>query len=252
MDFNKKLQLVARAKTPRDGESCIEMGFDRVEITLPFPGGQDEGELWKELAVSKKIRFMSHGPQEGDPKDLVRLEKEYLPNLRLALDESARLSSPLLTVHFWMDSRMLKPEVLARKVELLRLVVDYGASLGVRVNLENLSESWDDLEPVLDSIPGLGLTLDVGHAQLLSRRNRSSRIITNGFDRLRHLHLHDNHGGNSPADDLHLIPGRGTTPFIEIFGLLKERNYNGTATLELSPDQMEEGRAWVERTWKES
>ena len=44
-------------------------------------------------------------------------------------------------------------------------------------------------------------------------KNASPDIIEHHFPRISHLHLHDNHGGVSPKDDLHLPPGEGIVSF---------------------------------------
>ncbi|MBW1857069.1 MAG: sugar phosphate isomerase/epimerase, partial [Deltaproteobacteria bacterium] len=52
-------------------------------------------------------------------------------------------------------------------------------------------------------------TLDIGHGQLLREENASFTIIKRYPDRIKHIHLHDNLGGNMPENDLHLPPGKG-------------------------------------------
>ena len=243
------IKLAARARNPEEALKCLDLGFTRLEITLPCPGGSKEEEAWSSLSATRGVSYMGHGPEEGDPTDLEGLENRYLPKLKEALSVGARLGCSGLTVHFWMDSRWLKPEIAEAKIPLLSRAVEWGQSLGVGVNIENLSESFAEFSPVFDRIPNLGLTLDVGHAQLLRPENVSVEFVDRLFDRLRHLHLHDNHGGNSVKDDLHLIPGHGRVPFDSIFSRLKARGYFGWATLELKPEEMAEGRDWVTAAW---
>jgi sugar phosphate isomerase/epimerase len=59
--------------------------------------------------------------------------------------------------------------------------------------------------------------------------------------------LHDNHGGTSPADDLHLPVGEGKIDFHKIFQRLHAVHYTGTITLELRPDQIESCLGYVKR-----
>lgn len=227
-------------------------GFSVLEITLPCPGGDPEFASWSDLGQSGQVSFLSHGPEEGDPTDIKHLESAYLPKLKQALDQASRLPCPLLTVHFWLESRFLPPEVIASKIGLLRRVTEWGDDLGVQVDLENLSESYMDLDRALKAVPGLGITLDVGHAQLLASENESLSIIDHLFPRIRHLHLHDNNGGNSPRNDLHLPPGQGIVPFDAIFQRLQAKRYHGTGTLELSPDEAIKARKWVESAWEKA
>lgn len=243
------LFIAARARNIEDARKCIDMGFETLEITLPCPGGDQEINAWSNLAAEHDISFLAHGPLEGDPTNLINLKNNYVPHLKRAIDDARNLNCRGLTIHFWLESRWLKKSVIEEKVKLLKIVAEYAEIEGMELYLENLSELWPDLDRALEEIPSLGLTLDVGHAQIFQPANASPEIIEHLFDKVRHLHLHDNNGGTSPKDDLHLIPGRGIVPFDRIFKLLKTRGYNRTATLELYTYEMEEARTWIESAW---
>lgn len=232
------MQLCARAHSLDDIETILDQGFKVLEISLPCQGGPEEEQAWAELAQARSLDLIGHGPNEGDPRDLTLLANECLPKFRQALEAAGRLGATLLTIHFNVDTRWLPVETVQGKIDLLAKVVDWGAELGVRVNLENLSETSTDLEKALLKVPDLGLTLDVGHAMLTHKTSTAPEIIRQLFDRISHLHLHDNHGGKNVKDDLHLIPGDGKVAFSELFGMLKKRGYNSTATLELAPHEM--------------
>ena len=243
------IQLCARAHNLDDIETILEQGFKVLEISLPCQGGLEEEQAWAELAQKRGLDLIGHGPNEGDPRDLTHLETECLPKFRQALAAARRLGATLLTIHFNVDSRWLPPETVTGKIDLLAKVVDWGSDLAVQVNLENLSERSKDLEKALLKVPDLGLTLDVGHAMLTHKTSTAPEIIRQLFDRIRHLHLHDNHGGKNAKDDLHLIPGDGKVAFSELFGMLKKRGYNRTATLELAPHEMALARKRVYELW---
>ena len=244
------ITLAARIHRVDEVGPCLESGFDHLEISLPCPGGPEEEEYWLALARDKKVSLLGHGPHEGNPRDLLHLEKNYLPRLKEAAAAARRLGCLKLTIHFWLESRWLSRETIDCKILLLSKVVAWGRADGIPINLENLSEQWADLKPALDRNPDLGLTLDVGHAQIMQTENASPDIIEHHFPRISHLHLHDNHGGVSPKDDLHLPPGEGIVPFKTIFSALKQRGYASTATLELKPHQLPGAKAWVEDVWQ--
>ena len=145
------------------------------------------------------------------------------------------LNMSLLTLHFWMDRPFVKATVIDFKIELLKKIIDKAREKKIIICLENLSENWHDLKVVFDNLPLLNLTLDVGHGQLLREENTSFNIIKRYPDRIKHIHLHDNLGGNTPENDLHLPPGRGIVDFKNIFNSLSNIGYIGTATLELKP-----------------
>jgi hypothetical protein len=99
--------------------------------------------------------------------------------------------------------------------------------------MENLSETAEDFEPVMDEVPDLGLTLDVGHANLDGAVNKSIAITEKFGNLIRHVHLHDNRGGQSKDDDLHLPIGArhcrfsGNNGFAIESGVLWDDDFGG-------------------------
>lgn len=240
---------VARAPSPEAALAAVRQQFQAVEISVPRPAQEAS---WAALLSQNDLIVMGHGPAEGDPLDVEGLENRYVPELEQAFDSARRLGCWWVTIHFWLDSRFIPPPIRETKLALLDRVVEMAAAKGVSVHLENLSESWADLAEAFERIPELGLTLDLGHAQLLTDTNLSVSIIEGAGVRLRHLHLHDNHGGDDPAADLHLPPGRGVVPFERIFHKLKSVGYCGPATLELAPEQWRHARDWFRARWREA
>jgi sugar phosphate isomerase/epimerase len=179
--------------------------------------------------------YLCHGPREGDPNDVKTLENIYLPKLIQVLSIMPDLDMRLLTLHLWLDPRFLTPDAIAYKAGFLKRVVETAKDAGIMICLENLSETSTHVAAVLKELPRLNLTLDLGHAQLLSKENTSYGFIREHPDRIKHIHIHDNLGGNSPADDLHLPVGEGIIDFKRIFQQLKGMDYCGTITLELRP-----------------
>jgi len=246
------IEICARVHNRDEIETILAQGFKTLEITLPSKGGIEEEYAWGELAAQKNLTLIGHGPKEGNPRDLASLENDCLPRLKQALEAAGRLKAALLTIHFNVDSRWIPAETIQRKIALLTQVVQWGAESGVRVNLENLSESSADLEKALVMVPDLGLTLDVGHAMLTHKTSTAPDIITHLSGRISHLHLHDNHGGKSYRDDEHLIPGEGKVEFTKLFGLLKKKGYQKTATLELAPHEMALGQKRIAAFWRDA
>ncbi|NQU65989.1 MAG: sugar phosphate isomerase/epimerase, partial [SAR324 cluster bacterium] len=52
------------------------------------------------------------------------------------------------------------------------------------------------------------------------------------------VHVHDNLGGSSVKDDLHLALGDGIVDYPGILSTLKEKGYQSTITLEVKPEDM--------------
>jgi sugar phosphate isomerase/epimerase len=155
------------------------------------------------------------------------------------------LEMRLLTLHLWLDPRFVLEETIVYKIGFLKRLTKRAGSSGITVCLENLSENADHLTEVFAAVPPLNLTLDLGHAELLSKENTSFGFLEQYLDRIKHVHLHDNFGGTSPDDDLHLAVGEGKIDFHKIFQKLRAVHYSGTMTLELRPDQIKSCLGYV-------
>lgn len=70
--------------------------------------------------------------------------------------------------------------------------------------------------------------------------NKSISIIEKLGKPVRHIHLHDNLGGQSQIDDLHLPIGDGTVDLKGILTSLMIADYDGTMTLEVKPEFQED------------
>ncbi|MBW2023543.1 MAG: sugar phosphate isomerase/epimerase, partial [Deltaproteobacteria bacterium] len=217
------------------------MGLDFGEISIPDVRRFHEflPDYKREIRGSDFF-FLCHGPQEGDPNDIQSLEDVYFPKLMDTIPLVQKLGSTLLTIHLWMDPRFVMERVITYKVGFLKRVLETAISYSVNINIENLSESPQDLLPVFEALPDLGLTLDVGHGQLLAEENKSFEFVERLPERIRHVHIHDNFGGSSPHDDLHLPVGDGIVNFAAIFRALSVLGYDRTMTIELKPREIEQ------------
>lgn len=227
-------------------------GLDFGEIAIANAGSR---RMWWESGVINgglgKFFLMAHGPLEGNPNDSGNLWNRYIPSLMATVDTLNRMSIRSLNIHLLVDRRIVSGLVLPEKIRALREIVQYGRKNSVAINLENLSETAEDLEPVISEVPGLGLTLDVGHANLGGSENRSIAFIERFGKLIRHVHLHDNRGGQSQTDDLHLPIGDGTVDFRAIMTSLVRVGYDGTITLEVKPEFQEAGRNHMKTLVKE-
>ncbi len=162
-------------------------------------------------AQDSGLRYTVHGPfgYTGiwDPDDALR--QKALDEHRRHLEASVEIGARLYVVHpDWRPgARPRDPAVvsqLSRSFDLLRTWQD---ELGVEVVVENMPGAGMShfTHPGDLDLRGLGLILDVGHASI-------SGCLDEWLDdpgaKLRHLHLHDNHG-EGDHDDPHLGLGDG-------------------------------------------
>ncbi|MBW1783448.1 MAG: sugar phosphate isomerase/epimerase [Deltaproteobacteria bacterium] len=235
------VHLGGTARSPDHVVQLHELGLQFAEIPITDPKRfSDHVHKYKELLDTSKIYYLCHGPSEGDPNDIRSLENTYLPKLMKVLAIMPELGMRLLTIHLWLDPRFVRTDVIAYKVGLLKRILKTADDAGITICLENLSENATHLSGIFEALPSLGLTLDLGHAQLLTSQNTSFGFMHRFPERIRHMHLHDNKGGNAPTDDLHLPVGKGIIDFERIFKDLCLIGYDRTITLELKPHEIRE------------
>ena len=222
------------------------LGYPFAEISLYDPEAT-AGQLDELLELKKRygLFYLAHYPNEGNPVDVANLRKTFLPRMKRLFALSADLGVAKGTFHFWVDDRRIPPEVVSEKIELISEMVATAKDRGIVLGLENLSEPDRCFIPVFNRLPDLRMTLDIGHGQLLTEENTSFGFIRNCFDRITHLHVHDNLGGQSYKDDLHRPLGQGIVDYPRIFSLLKEKGYASTVTMEVKPFEMSGTKAEI-------
>ncbi|MFH0825826.1 MAG: sugar phosphate isomerase/epimerase family protein [Pseudomonadota bacterium] len=220
-----------------------DLGFHFGEVVF---GNTDSMHSWVDSGTRNRFDdgffLIAHGPREGAAKDVNHLWNEYVPQLEQAVRVAHAMEIDFLTVHLWMDQRFLPPEVIGEKAQMMKRVVSFGRDHGVGVALENLSERAVDLAPILHDVEDLLITLDIGHGQLLSKKNRAYEILETAAGRVGHVHAHDNRGGNDAAADLHLPIGEGIVDFPGVIRCLLDHGYDGTVTIELPPSEIAASR----------
>jgi sugar phosphate isomerase/epimerase len=233
------ITIGGRAHNLEEIIAVSQLGYPTLEISVDDP---DKVSAWiprlLEIKETYATTFLAHYPNEGNPVDLVMLRDKFLPRIKGLMDLSRQLDIRKATIHFWIDKRWATPELVRGKIELLSLMADYGADAGVTLCLENLTERFDSFAPVFDAIPSLRMTLDIGHAQLLAKQNTSFGFIDNCFEKIAHIHVHDNNGGTSVKDDLHLALGDGSVDYKAIMKALVDKGYDSTITMEVKPQDM--------------
>jgi sugar phosphate isomerase/epimerase len=231
-------------------EEILEVGnfgYPFVEISLDDPATV-AGWIPQLLEIKDTtgISFLAHYPNEDNPFDVKVLRNKFLPLIKALMVLSRQLGITKATLHFWIDQRWAPADLIPEKLELLSQIVDYGNEYGITVCIENLSERSESFGPAFDAIPNLRMTLDIGHAQLLSQHNTSFRFIEDHFSRIAHLHVHDNRGGTSVKDDLHLPLGDGIVDFPAIIASLMKKGYDSTITMEVKSRDMSRTRKALE------
>jgi sugar phosphate isomerase/epimerase len=125
---------------------------------------------------------------------------------------------------------------IQRNLETFHELMPLATECGVGLMIENLPGDYNNaaqMADLLDPMPELGLHLDIGHANLMIWPNSTEEILDRFGDRLRHVHIHDNKGGEA---DLHLPLGAGNLDLEKHVRTLKQVGYDGPITLEVFSD----------------
>lgn len=233
------ITIGGRAHNIEEIFEVAKLGYPFLEISLNDPAiVEDWMPQLMEIKNKYGVSFLAHYPNEDNPLDVNVLRNKFLPRIKTLMYLSRQLDITKATIHFWIDQRWLPAELLPGKLELLSRIVDYGNEYGITVCIENLSEHSESFVTAFNAVPDLRMTLDIGHAQLLAKQNTSFRFIEDNFSRIVHLHVHDNRGGTSVKDDLHLPLGEGIVDYEAIIKSLIEKGYDSTITMEVKPGDM--------------
>ncbi|HOS98043.1 MAG TPA: sugar phosphate isomerase/epimerase family protein [Deltaproteobacteria bacterium] len=233
------ITIGGRAHSMEEVREVARLGYPFAELSLNDPAvvAAQLPELL-DMQRATGISLLAHYPNEDNPFDAAVLRERFLPRIRSLIDLTQRLGIPKATIHFWMDRRWAPEGLIGEKIEILEEIVAHAAAAGIDICIENLSERYESFRMAFDAISGLKMTLDIGHAQLLARVNTSHGFIEHCMDRIAHVHVHDNHGGTSVKDDLHLPLGQGIVDYPAILASLIEAGYDSTITMEVKPAQM--------------
>ncbi len=237
------ITIGGRAHSMDEVREVVRFGYPFAELSLDDPAAV-AAQLPELLDMQRAtgMSLMAHYPNEDNPFDAAVLRERFLPRIRALIDLTQRLGIPKATMHFWMDRRWAPEGLIGKKIEILGEIVAHAAAAGIDICIENLSERFESFRAAFEAISGLKMTLDIGHAQLLARVNTSHGFIEHCMDRIAHVHVHDNRGGTSVKDDLHLPLGQGIVDYPAILASLIEAGYDSTITMEVKPAQMPQTR----------
>ncbi|MEE8398369.1 MAG: sugar phosphate isomerase/epimerase [Desulfobacterales bacterium] len=237
-----------RAHTLEQIEEVGKLGYPYAEIDVSDPDVIDQqfDDLLR-LKEKYNLFYLAHYPNEGNPTDVEMLAQQFVPKMKSLFTCTRKLGIEKGTMHFWMDQRRAPPELVEGKIKLLSELADDATQKGVVLCLENLTSQHHSFATVFGAIPDLRMTMDIGHGELLSDENTAFGFIEHLLDRIAHVHVHDNRGGTTVKDDLHLPLGDGIVDYPRILTLLKEKGYASTLTMEVLPVAMIRTQAEVER-----
>ncbi len=214
-----------------------ERGFDFLDLTLEPPHASSwniDAPAVKRMLEANNLRVVGHtAPFLPIASPVEELRQAALHEFRRCIDVFQRVGAQWMNVHPGVSPMHDRAFTVQRNLESLRELLTYGRQKGLGIMIENLPDGFNtaqQLSELLDPLPELGLHLDIGHANLMTISNTTREILAAYGDRLKHVHLHDNRGGNL---DLHLPLGAGNVDVADSVTALKSCGYGGTITLEV-------------------
>lgn len=244
--------LLFPQKSPEEGVKLAkELGLDLVEVTFDVPHFSSEFNLkklknLKEVIESSGMKARVHGRfwDLNSISHYAELRKITKNRGKESIESCALLDGDVVTVHpgrcwskenkeffqkckNWFDDYVEELSSSAQKQDV-KIAIENG------VHPADYPREPEDLIQAGQDRKGVGITLDVGHANLSvqdtddTREEKIVDLIKRFGEDLINVHLHDNHG----EWDEHLPPNKGEIDFKPIIEAL-EKYYDGPIILEL-------------------
>jgi sugar phosphate isomerase/epimerase len=212
-----------------------EYGFDFLDLTLEPPAARADKVDAKRIRSgleAKGLGVVGHTAYYlpfGSAFDAV--QAGAITEAERCLEVFAAVGAKLMNLH--LDNRVPghDPAFISRRnLESIEKLLPTAERLGITLMVENVEgDDADSLAPILDALPTVGLHLDIGHANIGTRRKSNVESLLQRYgDRLKHIHLSDNKG---KSDD-HLAIGAGTIDWRRELRAVKAMGYDATFTLE--------------------
>ncbi|KPJ58150.1 MAG: hypothetical protein AMJ42_03795, partial [Deltaproteobacteria bacterium DG_8] len=153
--------------------------------------------------------------------------------------------------------KQVKHKAIKYANESLSVIVSKATDLNVTLHIENMfpethaSTEPHEFENIFLKHPELKFTLDIAHAHIGTKKDRSPEFIKRYADKLFHVHISDNFG----KDDSHLPIGAGMIDFRKIFKELKNIGFDETMTLEVfsrDRDYLKMSLTKIKQMWERS
>jgi sugar phosphate isomerase/epimerase len=214
------------------------MGLEFVDLTLEPPSAATwkvNGRFIKAAIERYGMKVVGHTAYYlpiSSPFESLR--KAAVEELKRSLEVFSILGVAWMNIHPGCHAPMHERNfIIDRNLQSLQELLTVARDCGIGLMLENIPGDFNNvaqLSELLDPLPQLGLHLDIGHSNLLTKSNTADEFISVYGHRLRHVHLHDNKGG---AADLHLPLGTGVVDVVHYVKSLRTSGYDSTITLEV-------------------
>lgn len=194
--------------------------FDFTEITFKPEVLEYSQQYFSKLKNTLKT-FKVIGHIHWEIKELKKIYK----NIKLF----KKLGAKKITIHPFSYEKQTLQKNIQNNIILISKINDFCTKNKIQLLIENVANGpfnkASNLAKLVDEIPNLGITLDVGHANKTSKIELS-RFLKEQKSKIKHIHLHDNINN---SDHLFFID---RTKLKKILTKIISTDYNGTITME--------------------
>ena len=199
----------------------------RIDHDSLLEEGRKNARFLENLDLPKAFHYPSWGDNIWLSHSIEENRKIAIEKFKGYLEICKLINAKVVVIHDEEPLGGIEPYIRS-----LREIVRISRRDGIKVAIENARTNPFFLLDLISGVEGVGLTLDLGHANIQLGGDGTLRFMEKAMERIIHLHVHDNHG----IYDEHLVPGDGSLNYGEIMQKLKEINFDGMAVLELSWD----------------
>jgi sugar phosphate isomerase/epimerase len=199
------------------GFSGIDWSFDMATL----PEGAEEETAWsKGISVLAPLEVRYHCPfyridlGHEDPSKAKTAETTFCQIIQLV----SSVKGEYLTIHIGLGRDSTEPLSWEATTDNLARVVQFGASHGVKVCLENLILGWTSRPDLFEKLvrrSGAGVTFDIGHAHasesIFSHHYDIEDFVTPHADLVSNAHVYHTEVaglGHMPPEGIEEIQGR--------------------------------------------
>ncbi|MFW9910788.1 MAG: TIM barrel protein [Candidatus Thorarchaeota archaeon] len=216
---------------------------DFIDLRMDLNYSIDFSEAKTDLK-SAGIPCTLHLPSNPDWKP-IELSRGIVPYI----DLGRQIDAEVVTFHTMLSTLFYDDYDIDIFLQAIPLACEAAAESDVTLAIETLGLYYTELQLLFDEFCDMKLALDIGHGQILAKRNRSIDHIESFFEKIEIVNVHDNHGSQMVDDilkmkeerevtqgeirelavryDTHMPIGKGEIDFISIFKNLKRRGYDG-------------------------
>jgi sugar phosphate isomerase/epimerase len=231
------------ARNNNQVRGAIENEPDFIDLRMDLNHSIDFIEAKADLNKAG-IPCTLHLPSNPDWKP-VELSRGIVPYI----DLGRQIDAEMLTFHTMLSTLFYDDHDIDIFLQAIPLACDAAAESGVTLAIETLGLYYTELKLLFDDFCDMKLALDIGHGQILAKRNRANDHINSFFDNIEIVNVHDNHGSKMLDEvlqlkserkvtqseirelavryDTHLPIGEGEIDFGSIFKNLKQQGYDG-------------------------